>query len=376
MQKFTKKVITFLLAITMIVGLATPAMATRHNFTDVRDGQWYSEGIQFVFANGIMEGVGGNQFAPNRNLTRAEVSALIFRFHHGRVANANDSTSNHFNDVGSAWYAPYITWVNNNNIDNGIEQNQFGPNRHATRQEFAAMMYRYAMSLRGSTDRGQQSQQWNQFTDRSQIASWAYAPLRWMNYHGIIQGRTSTTINPEGTLTRAEAATIFMRFMTVLPSGALPTLPDRRLTEQERTEWIAAYRALGGPTDVELEIAQRISEIRVEHGLSPVQVDETLMMAARFYAQTMSQWGQLGHNVGPYATDPAAGHGASVNIARAFGGDLGMWLGGNAGSGPSSLIVQMWMISEGHRAYILSPEHQIVGVGIYNGFTYLFLGIR
>ena len=147
MQKFTKRAITFLLAIVMILGIASPAMATRHNFNDVADGRWYSEGIQFVFANGIMEGVGNNRFNTQGNLTRAEISALIFRLENGRRANNNDSRQNNFTDVRSdAWYSAYVTWINNNNIDNG-SGNQFNPNRHATRQEFATMMFRYAILM-------------------------------------------------------------------------------------------------------------------------------------------------------------------------------------------------------------------------------------
>ena len=210
----TKKVITLLLVVIMIIGLVVPAMATSHNFTDVRDGQWYSEAVQFVYANGIMGGIGNNRFNPQGNLTRAEISALIFRLHHGRRANASDSTQNNFTDVRDTWYTAYVTWMNTSNIDNGTG-NQFFPNRHATRQEFATMMYAYAMNMTDFTDTGEQSGQWTQFTDRNQIASASYAALRWMNFHGVITGSTATRINPTGTLTRAEAATIFMRFMNI-----------------------------------------------------------------------------------------------------------------------------------------------------------------
>jgi len=210
-----RKTLALALALLMALTLFTPlAMARQHSFNDVRSDRWYSEAIQFVYANGIMGGVGNNRFNVQGNLTRAEITALIFRLHHGRYANASDNRQNEFQDVGGAWYAPYVTWANSNDIDNGIGQNQFAPNRHATRQEFAAMMFRYAQ-FAGRDTRVPSEFNLNQFTDRDQIASGSLAAMQWANYRGIITGRTTTTLAPTGTLTRAEAATIFMRFMNL-----------------------------------------------------------------------------------------------------------------------------------------------------------------
>jgi len=148
---------------------------------------------------------------------------------------------------------------------------------------------------------------------------------------------------------------------------------DRRLTDTERAAWINAYRAAGGPSSFELRVAELVSEIRVQYSLSSVSADETLMMAGRFYAQTMYELNTIGHNVGPYQIVGAT-HGASQAVVRAFGGSL-RWNGGNAASGhltPES-VVDGWMNSPGHRNYILSPEHVSIGVGRSGSFTYLFL---
>ena len=170
-----------LLASLIVVGGATPATATRHSFSDVPDGQWYSEAVQFVYENNIMGGVGNNQFNPRGNLTRAEVTALLFRIHNGRTANASDSRQNNFTDVNTEWFAAYVTWASNNDIVNGTTATTFSPNNRITRQEFATMVYRYAIIMTVLDDWDGTSAQWSQFTDHGQIALWAQNALQWMN---------------------------------------------------------------------------------------------------------------------------------------------------------------------------------------------------
>ena len=137
---------------------------------------------------------------------------------------------------------------------------------------------------------------------------------------------------------------------------------------------------MGGAFHFELEVVRLVNEIRVEHGLSRVEIDDSLMMAARFYTQIMANLNtNLGHNEGPYRV-PGATHGASRNVAEAFGGQL-RWNGGNASAGrrtPEDLVLNGWMNSPGHRNFILSPEHRFIGAGTHAGgrwgvFHYLFL---
>jgi uncharacterized protein YkwD len=152
------------------------------------------------------------------------------------------------------------------------------------------------------------------------------------------------------------------------------TLPDRRLTDAERDEWVAAYRANGGMSEFELELARIINGIRVQNRLSPVEVDIPLMMAARFYTQTLTNFREFGHNVGPYRIS-GRNHGASENIANFFGGTL-HYNGGNAASHSNptpQAIVDMWMNSGGHRQFILSRSHTRIGVGRFGTNVYMFL---
>jgi uncharacterized protein YkwD len=143
-------------------------------------------------------------------------------------------------------------------------------------------------------------------------------------------------------------------------------LPNRRLTETERLAWIDEYKEMGGYSAFELEVVRLINIERQRFNLQTVEIDDTLMMASRFYAQIKAtQDVGIGHNIGPYATNPSASHGASANVAEAFGGRL-RWNGGNSGGGyrtPESLVTG-WMNSDGHRRYILSPEHRYIGIGL------------
>ena len=153
------------------------------------------------------------------------------------------------------------------------------------------------------------------------------------------------------------------------------TLPNRRLTDAERQAWIDNYNAMGGATALELEVIRQVNLVRAEHGLAQVSIDPALMKAARFYSQTMSTFGGLGHNKGPYTPDPRLWQGASGNVAMAFGGRQGDWHGGNGigGVGTAEGAVRGWMNSPGHRDFMLCPGHRYAGFGLYRGPAYLFL---
>ena len=220
-------------------------------------------------------------------------------------------------------------------------------------------------------------------------------PITWRISAGALpEGLTLNESN--GTITGSPAPTAHGQFtftVTAQNTGGTDTreftldiernrwssivLPNRRLTDAERAEWIADYRALGGATENELAVLRYVNIERANNGLTPVAIDETLMMAARFYAQQLNDLnGRLSHNFGPYATNPSAEHGASANVARAFGGNL-RWNGGNGhggGSTSAEAVVRSWMNSPGHRRYILSPEHRFMGFGQFpGGISYLFL---
>ena len=262
MKKKLYKTLIVLLILALLLPLTGIAMAVPHSFHDAGEGAWYSEAVQFVYENNIMGGVGNNQFDPQGNLTRAQVTALLFRVYNGRVANAQDDRNNDFDDVGNIWYAPYVTWAFNQSIVLGTSQTTFNPYGNITRQEFATMVHRYAMNMTDLHDEGVSSTQWVQFTDRGQIATWAYAALRWMNFHGIVTGSTTATINPVGTATRAEAAVMMMRFVEILPQPLCPEVEMRI-----RADWAARAPSLTPET------------VRIDHYFGTYQGKVALMIS-------------------------------------------------------------------------------------------------
>jgi len=189
-------------------------------FRDVSPSNWFYPYVRHVFENSIMQGTTATTFAPNTNFSRAMVVATLYRTVHGGTAREIPYARNRsiFSDVSvNAWYSPYIAWAYDNEIATGVGSNRFAPSDPVTREQFATMMHRFAEFMEYDTA-VRQSQQWNNFIDRNQISTWARDGLTWANYHGLITGRTSTTIVPGGTASRAEASAILMRFMRMFSS--------------------------------------------------------------------------------------------------------------------------------------------------------------
>ena len=372
-NKTLKRSLCAFLAVLMIFGTLTVgaiaveseeiALQSRHPFIDVAQNAWYNNAVQFVWDRGIMVGTSSTQFSPNATLTRSMLATIIYRV----AGEPQTAFRQIFSDVPSGrWYSVPVTWANDADIVRGVGGGRFAPDDRLTIEQLSAMMHRYAVS------RGYNVSVPADMHTPWGTSAWATNYVRWAAHNGFI----STSAYPAGHASRAETAQFIYLFVNqTLPP--LPTLPNRRLTEQERADWIAVYQARGGPTAFELEVIWLVNIERANHGVGQVEIDETLMMAARFYAQTMTQWGQLGHNVGPYANDPGARAGASANVARAFGAPLQSWNGGNGigGSRFAEDMVRAWMNSEGHRRFMLSPGHTVVGFGQFGsgGMGYLFM---
>jgi len=184
-------------------------------FTDVTEDDWFYSSVNFVHENGIMIGTSPTTFGPRAPFSRAMVVATLFRFYHGRQANAFDSRTDRFNDVPTdRWFSPYVTWAYANGIVNGIGDDRFAPLDNVDRQQLATMIFRFADKMLEDFDTNiRQGPGWEDFSDRNQIAPWAQDALTWANYHGLVTGRTETTLAPRNTANRAEAATILMRFI-------------------------------------------------------------------------------------------------------------------------------------------------------------------
>lgn len=176
-------------------------------FTDVDSDDWFLAAVQYVYENDRMAGTSSTTFQPEVNLTRAMAAQVLYNLE-GQPAVTGDTT---FTDAAAAgeWAVKAITWAEQTGVVAGIGDGLFAPTANVTREEFAQMMYNYAsykeydLTLEGDL---------SQFEDASAISSWAETAMSWANGSGLINGHDDGTIDPQGTTTRAQAASILMNF--------------------------------------------------------------------------------------------------------------------------------------------------------------------
>lgn len=175
-------------------------------FTDV-SGHWASDAITYVYGNGLMNGTDETTFAPDQLLNRAMLAAILHR-----LAGEPAATGAHeaFTDVASdTWYTSAVAWASANGIVSGVGGGRFAPMEAITREQLAAMLYRYARySGLDTSAKGDLSK----FTDGDCVSAWASDAMAWAVGSGLLSGKTANVIDPTGAATRAEVATILMRF--------------------------------------------------------------------------------------------------------------------------------------------------------------------
>ena len=175
----------------------TPALP----FTDVAEGDWYYDAVAYCWENGIMDGTSGTVFAPNLLLNRAMMAQVLYN-----LADGTASTVAGFPDVSpTAWYADAVNWAAANGYVTGYDNGSYGPEDSLTREQLAAILYRYAGSPApaGSLDG---------FADAASASAYAVDALRWAVGEGLLTGKDGGRLDPTGTASRAELAQILARF--------------------------------------------------------------------------------------------------------------------------------------------------------------------
>ena len=177
-------------------------------FTDLDPTLWYHDGIHFCLENGMMNGVGNGKFDPTGTTSRAMIVTILYRLE-GEPAVTGE---NPFTDVADGqWYTNAVIWAAENDIVGGYGNGKFGPNDPITREQLATILYRYAQS-KGQGFTGA----WMfllDYPDASEISSWADEAMHWCVMNGIINGKDGKLV-PGGDASRAEAATMLMRYCT------------------------------------------------------------------------------------------------------------------------------------------------------------------
>ena len=166
-------------------------------FSDITMNAWYHDAVDSALAGDLMKGESGTSFAPNKPLTRAMLATILYR-----VSGDKAQHSHPFTDVPSGrWFSDAIAWAYESGVVNGTSDDTFSPDDNVTREQAAAMLYRFAGRPTASGDV-------TAFNDADKISAYAVEPLRWAVGEGIINGKSEYTLDPLGTATRAEIAKI------------------------------------------------------------------------------------------------------------------------------------------------------------------------
>lgn len=167
------------------------SQATVGSFKDVPQNSWFASAVQYVTSNSLMNGTSTTAFSPNATMSRGMLMTVLARY-------AGEST-----EGGTVWYEKGMNWAKSKGVSDGS-----APNRNITREQLAAMLYRYAGEPDGAADL-------SAYTDAGSVSAYAEKAVQWCVKNGILTGKTSSTLAPEATATRAECAAMLQRFASL-----------------------------------------------------------------------------------------------------------------------------------------------------------------
>ena len=186
---------------------ARPAAPVGLPFADVSSSDWFYNDVRYVYEKGIMDGTGADRFSPNAPLTRAMIVTILYRMD-GSPAMSGASD---FKDVDSnKWFAKAVAWAAANGIVNGYGSGLFGPNDPVTREQLAAILYRYAVY--GGMTAVTLEENLGSFADTAQLSAYAIQAMNWAVGQGLINGSGSNLV-PKAQATRAQVAAIIHRYL-------------------------------------------------------------------------------------------------------------------------------------------------------------------
>ena len=202
-------------------------------FTDVSQKDWFYGDVMFVYENGLILGTSKTLFSPHGTATRSMMATILWRMEGSPAPKGKNS----FTDVEAGkWYADAITWTAENGIFAGYGKDKFGPDDPITREQLAAIFYRYAdykgydLTVKGNLDK---------FRDADKITDYAKTAMQWAVGSGLVKGKSGNLLDPQGTATRAEIAAMLHRFIEKYelvqgkaPGGLMGWIDPKRLKSQ------------------------------------------------------------------------------------------------------------------------------------------------
>lgn len=175
-------------------------------FTDVASTDWFYSAVQYVYENSIMNGTSATTFVPNGTVERSQVVQMLYNLEGQPTVTGNSG----FSDIKSGdWYSKAVIWAERTGVVDGYENNTFRPGKAVSREEFAQMLYNYAVykgyDLSAAANLAR-------FPDGKNVSAWAEKAMCWANGNELINGHDDGRLDPGGTAIRAQAASILMRF--------------------------------------------------------------------------------------------------------------------------------------------------------------------
>ena len=239
-----KRMGAILMALALVLSLNLTAFAAVEDtgFADVDADDWYAEAVEYVRDHGIMNGTTATTFNPDGTTSRGQIAAILYR----ASGSPEVSGGTAFTDVAdTAYYADAVRWASAHGVVTGYGDGTFRPNNPITRQQLAAILWRYAGSPapEGGAD----------YADEDTISAYASTAVDWARDTGIISGRDGNRFDPNGRATRAQAAVILHRYDTWEPP--IPEIPDPEPAPEEGSVLVAYFSATGNTERVANAIA-------------------------------------------------------------------------------------------------------------------------
>lgn len=196
-----KKIISIVLALTMVFALAIPALAS--SYTDVADGAWYAEAVEALREKEIMNGVGNGKFGPDETFTRAQLATVLYRMAGSPAVTGEDS----FTDTQSGtWYSDAVLWASQNKVVNGMGNGLFGTDEAATQEQLTVMLWRDAGSYRLDREKYASAE-----GVENQASDWAFDAVVWAKAEALIADLDAYA--PTKAASRAQVADMVYRYM-------------------------------------------------------------------------------------------------------------------------------------------------------------------
>ena len=219
-------------ALSLAMSVTVLAAEADTGFADVAPDAWYADAAVYCRDNGLMSGTSGTTFSPDTAMTRSMLATVLYRLAGSPAVTGSDA----FTDTSDgAWYSDAVLWAFQEGIISGYGNGLFGANDPVTGEQIATILWRYSGSPAAEAGAA--------FADADDIASWAVSAVDWARANGYVNGVDGNRFDPDGTATRAQVATILMRY----DQGSQATTPEPTPGEDARI--LVAYFSRYGNTD-------------------------------------------------------------------------------------------------------------------------------